>query len=238
MGNNKGRSKACNTCLQRRVKCGQRSLLHMAHTLVKQGQQLIICCSIVDETHPICKRCVNANFDCRGYRESFVDGREQVLRRIQRTASLPAKTVSPLLISGPNQGVLDIIEKSSEAHRISCYFEQPPLCSSISALPWKRDICLSYLIANTTGPIATVCGNLALQSCQPDSLQMNAIKLCFRALATTFFGVSHAQKSLVHDGRRFYSLALQALSAAISESSFYDSKVLCAVFALSLHEVR
>jgi hypothetical protein len=191
----------------------------------------------VDETHPVCNRCIKAGFDCEGYRESFVDGRQQILRRIQHTVSSSAKTVSSSSRSGLDPRLLDISQGSNRTQCLLYNSQQPRLSLSLSAVPWKKDICLSYLIANTTGPIATVCSNLALQSCWPDSLQMTTTKLCFTALATTFFGLSHAQKSLVHDGRHLYGLALQALSVTINDSSCCNIEILSAVFALSLHEV-
>lgn len=66
---------------------------------------------------------------------------------------------------------------------------------------------------------------------------MTINEVCFTALATSFFGVSHGAKSAVTDGRHLYGLAIQKLAAVVSNPTCSIDETLMAVFALSLHEV-
>lgn len=130
-----------------------------------------------------------------------------------------------------------ISQKPSDTQQICFPFQQPSVWPALSALPWKNDIVISHLAANTTEPFGTVCRDIVMNSYQPDFSQNTVTKLCVLALATTFFGISHGQDTLMHDGRRLYGLALQTLSATISNPNCSVNEVLSAVFALSLHEV-
>ena len=194
----------------------------------------------LDEARPICKRCIDVNFVCLGYRDPFVDGREQVLRRMHLTPAPESSSISTKISSATTQSVQGppkIYQGSDKTRSISYHYQQPPLCSSLSVLPWKRVFCISYLAANTTGSIAAVCRNIAMYHSESLSMGKSVNQMCFLALATTFFGVSHTQRSLVCEGRRLYGSALQTLSARISDlESNYDD-IISAVFALSLHEV-
>ena len=152
----------------------------------------------LDQSRPRCSRCHKANFECLGYREPFIDGGEQVMRRVHRAD------------------------------------QKLGLSRSLALSACKSDIVISYLAVNITGPIATVCQLIA----GPTSLQRTVIKECILALATTFFGIGHAQKSLVADGRRLYGRALNMISSTIKDPSHFGAEMMCAVFALSLHEVN
>ncbi|KAF4634690.1 hypothetical protein G7Y89_g3410 [Cudoniella acicularis] len=116
------------------------------------------------------------------------------------------------------------------------YYQGPYSWSCLSASPWKDEIFLSYLVADL-GPMGTLYRKIAMSSDQPDSSQRAATKQCFLALATTFYGVGHAEESIVDGGRRIYSRALTMLNATISDSSRHGmTETLSSVVALSLHE--
>lgn len=84
-----------------------------------------------------------------------------------------------------------------------------------------------------------ICHDLVAPSYRGVSLQTSARNQCFLALATTFYGISHAHQSLMHEGRRLYLRALEAVNATLCNSS--GSRIIDAlgsVAALCLHEVR
>lgn len=159
------------------------------------------------------------------------------MRRAHRTTTLKSKPVPSSVSTEPGQGLLLVSKRSNGTQHADCYYQEPYVSPSLSLSPWKTDIFITYLAANITGPMETVCANLAVPSYRPDSLQRTATKECFLALATTFFGVSHAQESLVHDGRRLYGRALKMVSSAIKDSSGSVTDIISAVFALCLYEV-
>ncbi|KAH8653789.1 hypothetical protein BX600DRAFT_85948 [Xylariales sp. PMI_506] len=187
MGNNKGRSKGCVTCLQRRVKC--------------------------DEALPICLRCTRGGFVCRGYRETlFIDGKDQVLRRLDR------KITSQFEQRNPSFSSLSIPPTPSVS----------PICNHQY---------LSYLVKNLNGPMADICCALVTQNYQVISFPQIVLKQCFVALAMTFFGFSHAHESLVKEGRRHYLAALKMVNATISKPRSPNTKeLLSSIYALCLHE--
>jgi hypothetical protein len=118
----------------------------------------------------------------------------------------------------------------------SCFNSVPNPCSSLSASPWKDGIFFSYLTA-VPGPLRIIC-NAALSSHSSTTLPGVTMNQCFLALATTFFGLAHAQDPLMYDGRRCYSRALKMVNVAIGESRQLGViETIGSVVALCLHEV-
>jgi hypothetical protein len=102
----------------------------------------------------------------------------------------------------------------------------------------RDDLFLSYLVIQLDGPIGVICRNLIAPTSQADSLQQIARKQCFRALATTLYGLGHAQESLLYDGRGLYLRALKMVNTSITAfGSTGITETLSSVVALSLHEV-
>jgi hypothetical protein len=84
-----------------------------------------------------------------------------------------------------------------------------------------------------------ICRSLVRPSYQADSLEKTARKQCFRALATTLYGLGHAEESLLYDGRSLYLRALKMVNNSITGSdSLASIETLSSVVALCLHEVR
>jgi hypothetical protein len=85
-------------------------------------------------------------------------------------------------------------------------FETPPrmlshqaseICRSLSVLPWKDDMMISYLIKNSReGPMTVVCHGIAASNAS-ESAQRTTTKQCLLALATALYGIGHSQRSLI-----------------------------------------
>lgn len=188
----------------------------------------------VDQTHPTCTRCSKGNFTCLGYRETlFIDGQPQVQQRRHNQSILQLKKVySPeaLQTNRDSEDQLTKAPDSSQSQSELSPFQGLYSWSQLTASPWKEEIILSYLVADF-GPMGTIYQKLKTS-------QQEATKQCFLALATTFFGVGHAEDSIVTEGRRLYSQALITLNASISNRGRHGMiEILSSVVALSLHEV-
>lgn len=255
MGNNKGRSKACKTCLRRRVKCGKSDAaskdtcetLHWLGFMVIFGsaswsylgtrllqREWSDSHDVLDQTHPTCTRCSKGNFTCLGYRETlFIDGQPQVQQRRHNQSILQLKKVYSPEALRTDRDCEDQLAKapnSSQSQRELSPFQGLYSWSQLTASPWKEEVILSYLVADF-GPMGTIYQKLKAS-------QHEATKQCFLALATTFFGVGHAEASIVTEGRRLYCQALTTLNASISNRGCHRMiEILSSVVALSLHEV-
>ncbi|KAH4215963.1 hypothetical protein HBI25_221940 [Parastagonospora nodorum] len=207
-GNNRGRSKGCKTCLRRHVKC--------------------------DQIRPTCLRCSKGKFECLGYRETlFIDGREQVLRRLNSTQNLYLqKTTSGSLEYAQDYQTSLHFSNDDEIHDAGVSQPQVPLSLS----PMREAYFVSYLIANDEGPMKVFFRDLLLTSHQ-DPLQKSVKEQCSLAFATTFFGVGHAQRSLIDEGRRLYLQALGAVNAILRDPTRSRSiEALGSVVTLCLYE--
>lgn len=70
-------------------------------------------------------------------------------------------------------------------------------------------------------------------------LQKSVKEQCSLAFATTFFGVGHAQGSLIDEGRRLYLRALGAVNSILRDATRNRSiEALGSVVTLCLYEVR
>ncbi|KAH4181786.1 hypothetical protein HBI55_206810 [Parastagonospora nodorum] len=208
-GNNRGRSKGCKTCLRRHVKC--------------------------DQTRPTCLRCSKGKFECLGYRETlFIDGREQVLRRLDSTQnSYLQKTTSGSPEYAQDYQTSLNFSNEDEIHDAGVSQTQVPLSLS----PMREAYFVSYLVANDEGPMKVFFRDLLLTSHQ-DPLQKSVKEQCSLAFATTFFGVGHAQGSLIDEGRRLYLQALGAVNAILRDPTRSRSiEALGSVVTLCLYEL-
>lgn len=77
-----GRSKGCNTCLKRRVKCGKYRKASQKTAVFGHAD------TILDEARPECKRCVRAGFVCSGY------ARERIWRNVSSHSFLTSEASS------------------------------------------------------------------------------------------------------------------------------------------------
>jgi hypothetical protein len=158
------------------------------------------------------------------------------LRRIGRGSTVGWNRIYSAETAEKWQSLSDQTFKTLE--HILSYDQESHISRKLSALPSKDDIVISYLVANFTGPVGTICHNVLAPRSQADSLQRIATKKYLLALATTFFGVGNAQQSLVSDGRRLYGQAVKMVNATIGDPSLLElTEMLSSVASLCLHEV-
>lgn len=126
-------------------------------------------------------------------------------------------------------------------HRTSPSILKDWTLSVPSEVGLQHDQFIYYLVTRIDGPMETICRSQLAPSYQADSLEQKARKQCFLALATSFYGLAHAQPPLVNYGRRLYLKALNMVKATISTSTCGSAEVsetLSSVVALCLHEVN
>lgn len=191
---------------------------------------------MLDQTHPICNRCSKGNFICKGYRDTlFIDGGAKVQQQLHNRSMLlrRSKSINSSETSQEPQRLTDQTTKSpgpSQSQHEFPHGQGLHSSTSLSVSPWKDTIVLSYLVADL--------GSMGAIYREIESSQRRATKQCFLALATTFFGVGHAEQSIVTSGRRHYSRALTMLNAAIGDLGRHGmTETLSSVVALILHEV-
>lgn len=244
MGNNKGRSKGCVTCIQRRVKCGEsRSAFLIVRGVIAFTTHVasgLILSGFLDQSRPICGRCSRGKFTCLGYRDTlFIDGGAQFQQRanVQLTSAAKERSLARELQQS-QRSTHQIAHRPERDHQQNVRYNLGLYsCTNLSLSPWQDDIMLSYLVTNL-GSMGTVCRELVRPSHHPEYSQQMTAKGCLLALATTFYGVGHTDTSIVDSGRRLYSRALTELNAALNNAGRQGMKeTLTSVIALCLHEV-
>jgi hypothetical protein len=205
----------------------------------KTGANLAKCVLYLDQSRPICTRCSKGNFTCLGYRDAlFIDEGWQVQQQRHRGPALQPQTSHPSYKTEDEPPPLDLTKIITKPQQSPYFYQESQVLPPLSLSAWKDDIFVSYLIADI-GPMGAIYRNLVAPNYYPDSPQRSAGKQSFLALATTFYGVGHAQESLVDDGRRRYSRALEMVNEAIGNTSpLVIKEALSSVAALCLHEVR
>jgi hypothetical protein len=193
-----------------------------------------------DQSRPTCSRCEKGSFTCLGYRGIiFIDGKEQVLRRLGRGAASQLETCSSKPESGASRH--SICKQMSESDVMPRDNIRPYRALDVLRSPFNssmsNDYSMSYLVTNLHGPMGVICRSLIMPSYQAESSPHSAMRQCFVALATTFYGLGNAQKPVMDDGRRQYRLALSMVNASLSKSTSAETNTLCSIFALCLHEV-
>jgi hypothetical protein len=169
----------------------------------------------------------------------FVDAKAQVLRRLGRTSpSVRGSKTSTLEIAKQDQTGHHFADLASP-QRAFCDYEATSIWPALSELPMRHDHFITYLVARIDGPMETVCRSQLAPSYHADSLEKTARKQSFLALATSFYGLAHAQPTLVYYGRQLYVQALNMVNMTISScGSAGVSETLSSVVALCLHEVK
>jgi hypothetical protein len=130
----------------------------------------------------------------------LIDGREQVLRRLDSTQNsyLQKSTSASPEYAQDYQTSLHF-SNEDEIHNAGVSQLQVPLSLS----PMREAYFVSYLVANDEGPIKVFFRDL-LSTSHQDPLQKSVKEQCSLAFVTTFFGVGHAQGFLIDEGRRLY----------------------------------
>jgi hypothetical protein len=169
-------------------------------------------------------------FTCDGYRDPFINERQRVLSRRVRTSSSSQTKPASSCETEKTEKYQALIPLDL-SHR-------SPVPQSVSIAPWKDELVLRFLAANSGPSIRNICRDLMAKSSQADSMQRLATRQAFLALATTFFGVGHSQIPLVNDGSRLYGQALQMLNKTISDISPNGvTEAITSVIALCFYEV-
>jgi hypothetical protein len=157
----------------------------------------------------------------------FIDAKEQVLRKIDRTSGSQSgsnTSMSPQARNGKASMAL------LENYTI--------LLTSPSDSAMREDHFITHLVANLNGPMEIMCRTL-LPSCYQEGLpQQTARRQSFLALATTFYGLGEGQEKLMNDGRLSYLRALKMINMTINAPGAQVRETLSSVVALCLHEVR
>lgn len=171
-----------------------------------------------------------------GYRDSFVDGREGKPRNKKPTPIQPKNGSSSLKEHGDGSGT-GLVQQVPEIR----YHTGARLSPTLSMLPWKDDMLMSYLFQNlSAGFLSVVCQNLATP--QPSlsiSTQRHTVKQSLLALATILYAVNHSETSLLLDGRRRYGQALKMVTNTINSAKASQiTETMASVYALSLLEVK
>lgn len=194
-----------------------------------------------DENRPACIRCAKAGYACLGYRETlFIDGKEQVLRRLGRktTVQLEQFSPSPQAAGSRESYGNQIGEAEDELQASFRSFPATRILPLTSTCGIRNDNFMSYLVVNLHGPMRVMCSSLVMSNYQAESSSLIAMKQCFAALAMTFYGLCNGQKALMDDGRRQYLRALEMVNATLNEATNSGIKdALYSVFAICLHEV-
>jgi len=172
----------------------------------------------------------------------FIDAKTQVLRKLGHISPsrLRDETPSPKVVKKCH--INSQIAKPPRPRRVSCGHEARityPIWPAPSDSAMQHHHFISHLVTHMDGPMKIICRSQLEPSHRADSIEQMARKQSFLALATSFYGLAHAQLPLVLYGRRLYLQALSMVNTTISGcSSTSVSETLSSVVALCLHEVR
>ncbi|KAF2092986.1 hypothetical protein NA57DRAFT_49197 [Rhizodiscina lignyota] len=174
-----GRSKACDNCRRRRVKC--------------------------DQTRPECHKCLRLRLTCGGYPDLTV---------IQFDGRRAGKPSQPDPVSADEAALIPFNSTSShESLSLFTAGDEFLLNSEVQLHP--EHIFISFTRSRLLqGPDSTnITGVL------PRIVDRNLVQKSFLALATTYFGMEHKEKSLVQRGMQQYGHTLEDVHNALSDPS-------------------
>lgn len=219
-----GRSKACDNCRRRRVKCGRSSRYHQ-HRVEKSKSNK--CSQTIDETRPVCLRCVKAKLKCDGPRSmtiiQFHSGQQQ--ERHVPTRDLEKHSGQHFSDASNSMTV------TSDRFHFSRLQYSTGKTLIFNMKPEEDCVFMAYT------------RNHILHGQEPDhpnfsAPDMSLTEKCLLALSTTYFGEEHGHSALVHRGLRRYSDALSELNSALSDpNQCRTNDVLESVIVMSLFEV-
>ena len=207
-----------------------KSQVRLDSQILAQATSLIDLILLPDEGQPTCVRCRKSGFTCEGYvGTNFIHFDPSA----QREDSKHSSGLDDVKGDPSNPSSSSNISWSSEvAPR-----DPPGIPASLSLQPFSERIYLAfahrYLLRGSDSHFAVL--HIADLGIKDRTLLTDA---SFSALATSFYGFKHSQRSIMREGQRRYGVALRDLNRALAAQSIAASiDILGAVVALSLFEV-
>lgn len=181
-----------------------------------------------DETKPICQRCTKARIVCGGYRDLAVIqyiGRSQYAK-FSRTPE--AVQLESTVMEKPKR--VNVQTTNSRLLRVEA---APPPVLHLGAI-----ICTPvdevYIAYTLTHLLRGVDEDVPVQG-----VQRNLYNKCFTALATTYFGTQHREKSIFEHGLQRYGRALRDVNTTLGDRAKAMSfDTLESVVVMAVFEVR
>lgn len=226
------RGTGCQTCRNRKVKCG-----------IVQIQQACVFClcwcqTLEDENHPVCRRCEKGGFTCLGYerRTHFINERAREKRRSSRVIRA-SRLEESQPVTGTEVLTLDrLYDPNPRSTPL-------PLSNEINLSAFEATIQLSFLSQNlfsgssnneSSPSMADSWLHSSIKEMDPNTLSYNAV----RALGAAFFGNVFNQPDITREGLQFYGKSLHMLNRDLNKISAVQSiEPLKNVMILGLYEV-
>ncbi|KAL8706237.1 MAG: hypothetical protein Q9201_000674 [Fulgogasparrea decipioides] len=208
MVNVAGRSKGCNTCRRRRVKC--------------------------DERHPNCRRCEKAGFECEGFQHPLRIVLDQscanVLRRHEKPGVRPNRAPS----AAAHQNSLTSQESGSIAARRHVIHKAYALPVEVGLSPFQDSIQSTFLVVNFLSQVEF--GRKSVLEVWNEMSPTEYPSK--RALEAAFFGRFHRRQDICEAGYRWYGKALCKLSKDLSDPQMMlSTAVLRSTILLVMYEM-
>lgn len=211
----RGRSRACDNCRRRRIKCGT---YHRSSLLSSVS-------NLADLASPACSRCVKARLLCGGSQDvcfiQYNGGKSQAAPSI--TAAQPSSMLQETRAAES--------EMISPAADLRAYSAQASLLDVSRQMPILYDeVFLTY----TRSHLIRDHGDIWF-----DSRPLNSLtEKCLLALSTTYFGVDHVEQPITRLGLSRYGKVLLDLNRGLSDPTACQSTdLLFAVVVMTLFEV-
>lgn len=219
------RSKGCMTCISRRVKVSQ-------DTLLQKRFKLMIQC---DELHPECSQCKRGSRECGGYVRpvKFVNiaQTKAMKSQKQRQRSQPSTTPDSTDWGSPQNRIAEMTVLDFASPRTELRSPDSELAQSLASF-------ISQL-----SPGQANSGQLKLftpwLSCIPSFLgKSTALDGAIACLSLRSMGSFSGDPNLVHESLQFYGKALLSLRRSLkSDTTALSAETLCATMVLSIYEV-
>ncbi|XXH05839.1 hypothetical protein Hte_012277 [Hypoxylon texense] len=210
-----GRSKGCNTCLRRRVKCWN-------------TRGINICNTILAEERPSCQRCLKAGLECLGYvrntqwrHVSTASFTEQVSTRSETRAGLIKQTKSESKLKAVSQIATGrLSEEVPQGPAFTAFQDDLCFAFAFSNFVW-RGYGAKWLAQAAQGNL----GHLALDSA--------------RALAQSYFGKAKGLPGIEIQGNIQYGKCLHGLWKELGQENSLvkgqGSELVVPILALMMH---
>ncbi len=231
-----GRSKACLTCRQRKKKV--KPSIRYASCLCLRSRH-IQC----DLQLPTCKKCIKAGKTCEGYARYPVFLNRTIKGLAKRKPFEEAKR--------PQYPVASPITSTPSIEAPTTTQQRKPSCDRKTSIdvvvlqPNNSVACETQLISTfwdhyiPRQSVQDGCHCKWLQRALDLPNPSPALRLSLKALAMARLGWIHGDKSLVLDGRVFYSQALQATQRALyDERMMWQDETLATGSVLAFYEVK
>ena len=197
------RSRGCDTCLRRKVRCGENHAVIDRHWNTRLECMPLTPFAFADESRPTCGRCHKAGIPCAGYERTarFVDERRRVMAALSRDSKQKAQwsmsTESPAIRSS-----IPVVTETMAS-------PTPRPCQEMNLDAFQDAMYTSFLIRRLfqlEGQKKAFGHWMDAISVEPDA--GSALSLAVHSLAASFYGRVHRQPAITARGARLYSSAL------------------------------